>query len=271
MAYDEDGTVVFYGNQDGSGALTELTTQQRIDLNDEDQSGHDKGNPAAFYWLIFPELREVDGFFAARSAGNAEFLESLYSSGDTTNGRDGVWTQQIANVDNAATVLASYRTNITSLAVPNQRGIRMGQAAYQSGKVGSSVTAIHVYGEIFAGQTPDRLLFLDSASGLEFGLPIDYGDVPRGSAADRLIKLKNNSTSLTAGSVQLTAESLYLNSAAWYTFSEDGVLFQGTLPLTAAIGPGASSPTITLRRDIPDSETPGLHAGRVQASVGSWT
>lgn len=120
-----------------------------------------------------------------------------------------------------------------------------------------------------AGETSDRLLWVDNATGPEFGLPIDYGDIPRGSAEDTEVLLRNNSGSLRAASVQVTAEALYLDSGSWYTLKEPGGSFQATLPLSGSIGPGSDSSVLTLRRIVPDEETLGLQAGRLLASVGS--
>lgn len=274
MAWDDDGTIGFYQNQSVKPAPTVLNTTQKVELNDEDNAsvafGGGSGNGQTWwFWHFFPEQREFDGIFAA-VAGTGH-NGAVHTSVDTTNGIDGTWVQQVADLPNYNEIYPSnYRTGITSVAVSNVRSIRTVTTA-QSNQGNPNVMCYHVYGEITPGQTPDRLLYVDSGTGLEFGLPIDYGDIPRGSAADRQFKLRNNSGTLTATTVQMTAESLYLNSGAWFTFS-DGGAFQSTLPLTAgSIGPGADSATVTLRRIVPDSESTGLHVARVQVSVGTWS
>lgn len=268
MAWDADGTVAFYGRQDGADTLTEFTALQMAELNDEDNTGVNYGSnpPARFNWFLFPELRELDGFYASRN-GNGATLGAVHTSPDTTNGRDGVWTQQIASAEQAGTVPATYRTAIISTAVSSIRGVRLAQNS--SG--GQTLTAVHLYGEISAGQTPDRLLFIDDATGLEFTLPIDYGNVPRGSSADRSIRLRNNSAAKTASTIQYTAEALYGNSGAWYTATlPGGSTFQSTQQL-ASLAPATTSGIITLRRITPNAETLGLHAARLYANVDTWT
>ncbi len=134
---------------------------------------------------------------------------------------------------------------------------------------GYGVLCWHVYGEISASETPDRLLYIDNATALEFKKPKDYGDVARGSAETYAMKLRNNSASLTASTVQLIAEALFQGSGAWYDFDE-GSGFTATLSLASSIANGADSPVITVRRITPDAEALGLHEGRLQVSVGSW-
>lgn len=270
MAYDADGTILLLGRQDGAGSISEFTAVAKAEANDEDDTtffSFGPPSPARYLWAMRPELSEFDGIFYAH--GGFGVPSTVATSPDTTHGYDGTWTQQVADLPDFSVVGINYRTGITSLAVGNVRAIRVligsvGNPNTQSGK------ALHLYGEPSPGETPDRLLFVDSSTGLEFGLPIDYGDTPRGSEVDQTFKLKNNSGSLTASNIQITGESLYLNSGAWYTFSEGGA-FQSTLPLAASIGPGASSPTITVRRNIPDAETLGLHAGRIRVSPPTWT
>lgn len=273
MAYDDDGTYV----AERSTTVTyevwdEYNSSEKVAMNDEASTGVavGLGGVPRIHHLIFlfPELREVDGFFGAAPNEFNTGTNPLQTSGNTSNGVDGTWTDQVADYQwVVGGVWDYYRLSITSLAVSNVRGVRaMGQPANSN----SAWLAAHLYGEIAAGETPDRLLFVDATSGLEFTLPLDYGDIPRGSAEDQTFKLKNNSGSLSAGSVQLTTEDLYLGSASWYSYSEGGA-FQATLPLAASIGSSASSPTITIRRDTPDTEDVGPHAARTQVSVGSWT
>lgn len=271
MAWDFDGTLAFHSGASGWGSvpIIAFTPTQIGEMNDEDniqaksltvKSGEGIG-------VIFPELREFDGLFTREFQGGA--LGALETSGDTTNMVDGSWTQQHANLpEPSGTTYERYRRDITSFAVSNVRAVRYVMNSLDNNP--ARIQSLHLYGEISPGQTPDRLLWVDTGTGLEFSLPIDFGDTPRGSAVDRTVKLRNNSSSLTANTVQITAEALYLSSGAWYTFSEGGA-FQSTLQLASSIGPSADSPVVTIRRVIPDAETLGLHAGRAYANVAQWT
>ena len=283
MAFDDDGTIGFAENDTLNGNLLwgtdgriyEWNSTSLAEMNDEDNTQitqYDLGDNSSYSWVgfFFPELREVDGFFASSEESMNLGTLNAQTSGDTTNGRDGVWTTQITDYTAYRNPYpTNYRNGVQSTAVSNVRALRLRMFA-PGGGGRSYIQGIHVYGEITPGETPDRLLFIDTATSLEFNLPVDYGDTPRGSATDTTIKLRNNSTSLSAGTVQITGESLYLSSGNWYTFSEGGA-YQSTLQLASSIGSAADSPTITIRRIIPDSETVGLHAGRVQVSVGAWT
>lgn len=256
MAWDDDGSLGFYG------ATAFFSGAQNQALNSEANANVSVGG--SNYGIIFPELREVDGWFFLH---NGASYTSMATSTDTTNGIDGTWVTQLSSFPGwtaSSDVRSNFRVKILSLAVSNVRAVNQYRTGANQG------AAMHCYGEITPGQTPDRLLWIDSGTNLEFGLPIDYGDIPRGSASDRLVKLRNNSATFTAATIQVTAEANTLGSGAWYTFS-DGAGFQSTLPLASSIGPSSDSPVITIRRDIPDNETVGLHAGRVQVSVGSWS
>jgi hypothetical protein len=242
------------------------------ELNDEDEGtaiSHGTTSKEYRLFLIFPELREFDGLFASHKEDGGNIKE-LDTSGDTTNGIDGTFTQRNADLPDPPDTLPSYRsaTYLLSYAVSNVRAIRL---RTDNTNNTPGWRAVHVYGEISAGETPDRLLFLDADNAdVEFSKPIDYGDVPRGQSQDRNIKIINNSGTLTANTVQLTAEALYLGSGAWYTFSDDGGSnFSATLNI-GNLGPGATS-TIIIRQIVPATETLSLHAGRVKANTASWS
>ena len=270
MAHDDDGTIWLELNYTTGGVVQELTAADREEANDErttSVTGLTGGTESIA--VIFPELRELDGAFGKMDLGTAN---RLLSSGDTTNGFDGTWTERIASpwANSSGTVSPGYREQITSLAVSNVRGVRMERLSGSN-----QFLALHLYGEIAAGETPDRLLFFDNDDDLEFSKPQDYGDRPRGSAVDHQIYLRNNSATLAANSVQVTAEALFNETATkeaanWFTFSEGGA-FSATLALASSISAAADSPVITVRLVIPDTGSLGLHAPRVYANTGSWT
>lgn len=264
MMCDADGTIGLELNITTGVVNAELSAAQMTDLHDIDDTNAVSLSTGEMVAYIFPELREIDGVYG--QIDSTAGTNAVYTSPDTTNGFDGTWTARFSPwTPNDASVSPFYRDSIKSLALSSQRGI---QWRRESGT--NWLTYLQIYGEISSGETPDRLLWFDQPTALEFSLPIDYGDIPRGSAEDRLTYLRNNSGSLTANSVQVTAEALTGASGAWYTFSEGGA-YQSTLSLASSIANGANSPNITIRRIIPDAETVGLHAGRAYANVGSWT
>ena len=263
MGWDADGTVAV--ERVLTGQLTELTPAQKAEMNDEENvTVISKYATSWQFVLLFPEKREIDGLFIAGDA-----VGSVYTSADTTSGLDGTWGTLFADFPESPNAYNDYRTGIQSSADPGKRGLDVRVANY-SGY--SRLYAVHVYGEISPGETPDRLLFIDEATGLEFAAAKDYGDTPRGSARDFSFRLKNNSTvagnNVTLNTIQVTAEDLFLGSGAWYTFSYGGGAFQGTIQI-ASLAPEATSQLIVCRQIIPTDETLGPHAGRVKATVGS--
>ncbi len=274
MAVDADGTVGFDINDgfpSGGGISTDLTSSVMIGMTRE-AVGSPGGPTVAngggrMIALVFPELRELDGWYVSADDGGT-WGNPIHSSGDTTSGNDGTWTSRGSAPGIQNGLLTAYRDDIISLAVSNVRGIRVKPTGLSGG--GGSMDRLHIYGEISSGETPDRLLWIDNDDDLEFSLPVDYEDTPRGSAEDHVVYLTNNSSSLAANSVQVTAEDLFGGSGSWYTF-DDGTGFSATKALASSISNGANSPNITIRKIIPDDEAAQLHAARAFVAVGSWT
>lgn len=278
MAWDADGSVGLIRNVGDRNA--EWSGADKTELNDEDNISVSLptgagGSADHFVYVIFPELREVEGFFAkAQNSDGFNAIGQVAFSGDTTNGIDGTWTEALADYNDqqtpAGSVVDFWRTQITSLALSNVRGVRV-RRNHNSALIMSSqlLRAIHLYGRPSLGETPDRLRFIDEGTGSEFTKPKDYGDIPRGSTRDFQFRLRNNSTTLTANDVQVTAEDLFLGSGAWYTFDVGGG-FQATISILS-IAPGADSPVITCRQVVPVDALPHAHAGRVRATVASWS
>lgn len=274
MGWDSDGTIFVTRDFTIQNAWTEIALDQREEINDEDgvdSTAFSGGGPDTYHsaWL-FPEPREIDGVLLAWNGAGFNFSCVVATSADSTNGIDGSFTSQIGAYSFSSNVYnsARYRTDVTSLAVS---GVRVLRATPSNGN-GGRWRAAHIYGEITPGSTPDRLLFIDETTGLEFQLPALTGDYPRGSARDYGWRLKNNSTvignNVTLNTVQFTAESLFLTSGSWYTFSVGGDGFQATKMLPS-LAPAATSALITTRQIIPAAAVLGPHAARIEATVGS--
>lgn len=279
MAWDVDGTVhlerrVVIPGSTSVDQWAERSAANRQDLNDEDpNSGYDlnpgAGTSTVFHILwIFPELREFDGwFFNAAGGVQTPLTSDVETSPDTTNGIDGTWTTRIAGYTLGGEDLDSYRS-VTSQAVGSIRAVRY---AYQANDNQSrrNIRRAHIYGEISPGETEDRLLFIDEATGVEYTAPIDFGDIPRGSSEDFQFRLKNNSTTLTINNIQYTAESIFESSGDWYTFTlPAGNTYQATRQI-ASLGAGVTTGIITGRRITPAGEALQVHAGRIVASHDS--
>lgn len=288
MAYDDDGTAMIGtllttttvpAQSDGvpiASQYQNFSTVSKQTVNNENPSSYLEAPSASFgagfivAMLLFPELREIDGYFV-QTGGSSIQQRWLYSSGNTTNGRDGSWSAIGSQTFSTDTDLEAYRDHVVSAAISNVRSVGT-LIRSSSGSGRSQLHRFHLYGEISPGETPDRVLFIDESTGLEFDLPVDFEEVPRGSAREWEFRLKNNSTiagnNLTLNTVQFTAEDLYLTAAPWFTFSVGGDAFQST-KMISSLAPEASSALITGRQTIPTTEVVGVHAARIRASVAS--
>lgn len=264
IAWDADGTV--FGCFDAPiGAWTERSSAEAIELNDEDETNVALSGATEFRYAvwIFPELREFDGLFVATDTGVG--WNTLWTSGDTTNGYDGTFTVRDAAVAESTSVGIPYRSAITSHAVSNVRAVKLYGNFYWNVR-----KAVHMYGEIAPGQTPDRLLFIDEATGLEFTGPQDYGNVPRGSSLDNEWRMKNNSATLTATTIQYTVEALSGGSNSWYTHTTPGGSTYSSTQALASLAPATTSGLITTRQIVDGASALGLKAARLYLNVGSW-
>jgi len=271
MAHDADGTVSGYYTNTTYTTPIEYAQAVRTGVNEDVESYTVPDFNQYGHWFIFPELREVDGSFIWANSGDTRPLET---SGDTTNGIDGTWTQRLADATAYASATfdrTKHRTDIDSLAVSNVRGVRIKGPTGDFPGNQDYLHHFHVYGEISPGETPDRLLFIDEVTGLEFTAPIDYAEVPRGSSEDKEFRIKNNSASLTANTIQYTAESLSESSGGWYTYTTPGGATYSATQSVASLAAGVTTGIITMRRITPGGESVGLHVARTYLNVGSWS
>lgn len=273
MAYDADGTIVGYRRVDGTTTLTEVNTSGKTIVNDEDPLTYGwtmEGvySPINWVYLIFPELRDFDGLYANTPFAND--LNTVYTSADTTNTWDGTWTQRSSNLDDSDIGLDAYRSLITTFNVSNIRAIRIQNVSTNHSQ---RMSRMHVYGKISAGETPDRMLYINTSTGLEYTNPIDWGNIPRGTIYDEDFYIKNNSSTLTANNTNLDFEALYLSSVTFYTLST-GVGWSTSYGPISTIGASSRWPpsnSLTVRCDPPSTAELGLHAARIVMNTSSWS
>jgi len=277
LAHDADGTVVATANNGSGKVLVEFNS---VTINDENQdtylnligSGVNEDDPQTV-WFLWPEKREIDGFYVFKDDppnGRDNPTWNHYYSNDTTAGLDGTWASGGSSQarDTGAELIPDYRNKITSSAVTGATGTKLVGVEWIPN---SYIAAMHIYGTISPGETPDRMLYLDTEnSDAEFSKVLDYGDVPRGQTQQRTIKIKNNSATKTINTLQLTAEDLYLNAGQWYTFSLDDVAYQATLNTIGNMGPGATQ-LIYVKQSVPDAEQIGPQVGRLRLTHASLT
>jgi len=277
MGTNRDGTIGVRstdGWPTGGGPLTELTAAQMDTMSAEDfgpgaGAGPNSSNSGGtFVAYIFPELRDIDGWYASLDDGGT-WANPTYVSANTTNASDGTWASSGSN-NYIAGQSPVYRQQIVTIASNGIRGMRFKVSGASGG--GGEMNILHIYGEIAAGETPDRLLFIDEATSLEFVLPIDYEEKPRGSAEVRQFRLKNNSTvagnNLTINTIGISMEDQYLDSADWYLLSLNGDSYASSKAI-ASLAPEASSQLFDLKRTTPINEVLDAHAARIKATVVS--
>ncbi len=275
---DQDGTIGVTGNAGwptSGGIITEISGAIMDVMYKEDLSGVGAGiSNSGGNWVgyFFPELRDFDGWFASLDDGGG-WGNALSVSSDTTNMSDGSWAQTGAGGIPLSGGPPIYREEIITISSNGKRGVRVKPSSATGG--GGQVDIFHMYGEISAGETPDRLLFIDESTSLEFVLAHDYEELPRGSADEDVeFRLLNNSTvagnNLTINTIAITAESFYLTSGDWYTFSLNGDSFASTKNITS-LSPEALSQLFVVRRVVDTSEVMDVHSARIKATVVSLT
>jgi hypothetical protein len=212
----------------------------------------------------------VDAIFIAGLYG----LVSIQWSLNTTNGVDGTWTTIAGpySFGNDETVWRTGTMAETVLAVKALRFRLNGSSPWSW-----SVKSLHVWGEIAPAETPDRLVFWNAGSDTKMDpVTLDWGDAPRSSSADRVVRVKNISPTKSAVNVRVSfdiltdATSPAPSVPAQYTASYGGGSFLAQVNI-GTLAPGAISGPITLRRITPSNAQYGLFAPRVSAVADSWT
>lgn len=277
VAYDEDGTQGY--KVDYLNAITDLASGDLVKLNNDSTdsvqgpvNGFGTGDALV---LIFPCLMDVDALFAATTQFGSGITYNrpgaVKTSVDTTNGVDGTWVTQSVGGSIGNTGKVAVRENIVSSTWGGIRAIKLYGA---SSGGGYNFMNVHVYGEPTTGQTLDRLVLwhptLDQRVSAAY---FDWGDVPRGSSADKTFRVKNLSATLTANAPRISLETLDDTSPSvpgYHTLSKgSGFASQQTL---ANLAPGAISGEIcTIRRTTPSNAILGLWDLRIQAEATSWS
>lgn len=265
MAYDRDGSAGFRLK---SGDVTSLTQSEMEDLNDESHAtGVTTPDRGATYGVIFPELRDIAGYFLSwEPFGDSWTAGTVETSPNTTNGLDGTWTSRGSGSVSSSTQ-PEYRSQVTTLAVSGVKGIRVTFTQNTGPSHGSAVYEMHFFGSIASGENPDRLRFWLPTTDAEIdGAYFDYGEVGRGSTSDVTFRIKNNSASITATDIDLSVEALTDTTPSVPPQFElsDGGAFGPTLTI-ASLAPGALSSVLTVRRTTPSDASLALWAARLVA------
>ena len=267
LAYDRDGSIGFYND---GGVISLMSPSDLATINDESTS-QIGDNTTRVYGLIFPELRDLKGYYFSSSSGGDEPIRAVETSVNTTNGIDGTWVSRIGGsaVQSYGPVVPDYRI-ITSVTWDGIKGIRW--------TAGRAQRAAHFFGNITAGETPDRLRLwhptlnqaLDDSAVSPDGAYFDWGNVPQGTTQDRTFRVKNNSSTKTASTITVSLESLTPAGTPDVHTLSDGGSFGSTVSI-ASLAPGAISGVLTLRRTTPTGATLGVWVSRIIAAATTWT
>ncbi len=277
IMYDRDGSWAFYVPV-GATTGTVLSASQAKDLLDVSNTGYTSGEMRSggpLYGVIFPELRNLVGYFighdSGTTGGNNVNVQNLQTSTNTTNGYDGVWTTVTAS-PTWTTSINGYRT-VTAQTMSSVLALRINP--YQTGGAAggsSSIYALMLYG---TPVTPtERLRIWHPTLDQELGAAaLDYGDDQRSTTVDKTFRVKNTSAARTANSIVVSVEALPSEASptvvGQLTISQ-GAGYASTQTVTS-IAPGAISAVCTLRLVLTSTAALGLWRQRLLAVASSWT
>lgn len=267
MPIDRDGTI---GVKVSGGVVTQMSHADLVVLNNENSDEIALGG--AFAAFIFPEKRDLDGYFATWNGDIGPNLADVQVSPNSTNGLDGTWTTYSANrTGNYTWDGQQYRSAIVSATALGIKAFRLRPTAAAGG---TQLGTMHLYGEPVPGENPHRLAIwhptLDQRVGPAY---FDWGDVPRSSSEERTFRVKNLSPSLTANSIRVAMEALTDTAPSvvgQHALSLDGTLYVAQVNI-GALAPGAISSIVRLRRVTPSNAVFGPWVMRTFAGADSWS
>lgn len=286
MFYDRDGSAGFYAQNGAIGALSAGNLQA---LNNESNTGGiasmDPGTASGGYYvgMIFPQLRIITDYWLNcydNSGGGVNNLGFQYSS-DSTTGLDGTWTTAESWVRGAggqnnsgSAPGTTWRTAIRHLAsaIASCKAVRVGMSSSSNKFMG--FVGLHLYGDLVAGQTPDRLRLWHPTLDQEISATgFDFAEAQRLTTPNKTFRVKNNSASLTANGIVISMDALTDTSPTIVgvtTFDFAGSGYSSTQNI-GALAPGAISSLCTVKVSPGATATIGLWRQRVKAVATSWS
>jgi hypothetical protein len=230
----------------------------------------------AAYWLVFmfPDLRNIDGLYAQTDISGYSLGNFDYST-DTTDGKNGNWTAEMTSGQwNTADTAKNdrWRSQIKdSLALTGVRAVRFAFQRNSNNQNTMRWRLIHFYGGIVAGENPNRLRFWHPTLDQEVDPDhFDIGDVVQGTSVARQFRIKNNSETDTAETINLSTQSLTDDMATGMELSANGTDWSSTLAI-ADLDPEAISGVLHVRRNMPADATLIPRAARIRAVADVWT
>lgn len=275
IPYEADGTVVYYATNTDmpfSKVASLVDTTDATTLNKVDGTTLGWSGKSPTFGFLFPEKRDLYATFGHYSTTNSGVYQ-IYTSVDTTNMYDGTWVQETDQTTGGST-FANWRTNTRSATYSgiNSIGLR-GYRTYYGTPDTVWVYNIHLYGMIASGETPDRLLWIDEATGLEFGdtsapVTMDWGNKALDTTNIWQFRLKNNSATLSATNTTISISDADRGSSAWYEYSTNGSTYSVPLNI-GTIAAGSTSVLLYARQVIPAGAESGNHLA-LQQVTRTW-
>lgn len=271
MAWDVDGTQLFSGTAIDS--MVQRSSAAMAALNSENSAEVLASRPL-WVCLIFPELRDLDGYFFSVTAGVGFSFGPVQVSSDTTNGVDGTWI----TVGESYTLSASkpqMRTEISSTTTLGIKAIRAFTQNTFSGYNGG-MRSIHLYGEPIPEVNLQRLEIWHPTLDQRLGpADLDWGDVPRDSEEIREFRVKNMHPTLTANDVRVAMSILTDTTPSVLgqqsISGNDGASWAAQFTLSSPLLPEEVSPIFKVRRQTAENATLSLWWYRLFADTTSWT
>ena len=279
IPYDADGSTGFYFNS-GTSTPSVYTSGHLVQMNNESTdvpaSVH---RTTRIHGLVFSHLWDINGIYINMyMQHSSKSFYSLQTSPDSTNGIDGSWSTQLANppYDGDASSNGYWRSGADTIApLLNVKAIRF--YAYNHDNHG--VRTLHLYGKPTAGENPDRVIFWKSSMDDDAQLlpedldPGDEGDVTRGLNYDKYFRIKNNSSTMTANSIDISCEILTDTTPSvpsQFKFSYQGSPYASSVTIPSLL-PGSLSDDITVRYEVDPSANTVARSPRLRATPGSFS
>ncbi len=274
FAYDKDGTNInAFASQGGNGQIFTLTTSEMSIMNQNQQSStvayyNKVGNTQPWYAFMFPEARNISGYFLACESNNIGVGRLLQTSVDTTNGQDGTWTT-IANpysyiVYGNTPISPAYRNSIAPVSANNINAVRF--------STNNQVMAFHLYGTVPTTNSPDRLRIVDLSNN-DIAAQLDFGDIRQRNNSTKQFKVVNNSSTKTANNITVTIDTNPDASPTLigqYQLSTDNTAYANAINI-GTLAPGASSGTLYVRNSVSATAQLGPWALRLIATPNTWS
>jgi hypothetical protein len=282
FAYDVDGTIGVIYSYSG-GVIASVSSADLSKANQEQASANNVSNSVRvdtrlyvpgggdnnYVALVFPELRDIAGYFLSVPSVAPTGGKIIQTSSDTTNGQDGTWTT-VANPHggingNSIALSPAYRTEIKTVEWTSVRAIRF--------TVTNVFWACHLYGTISTSLSTERLRVTDISDN-DIVAQLDMGNIPQRTSATKQLKISNLSATQTANNITVSINTQVNSDSSpsligQYQLSTDNIAFANAVNI-GNLAPGAST-NIYMKASIAANAQLGPWAARIIAHPVSWS